>query len=391
MAYRTVEIRWRPQSRQDWAIFTSSRKEAARLWGDLVERHFRIRRSGKKKWPDKTRWCKWAKRNYALNAQSIQQIIMEFCEAIESARQLHKQGDKSAKYPWKKPIYRDVIYTNQAARVRDGWLLLPNGSSGTLKVKWPDINPEGRLMEARLCFGRILLTYQIADKKLDCYAVIGVDLGVNTLIAATDGKKAVLISGRGAKSIIRYRNKKLSSLQAKQSKLSKGSRRWKRLARCKHKMLNKCHAKLHDTVHKATRLIANEFPNAKCYVGKPFNDAARKMGRVQAQQVSSACCAKIIRLLDYKTYGAIEVNEAYSSQTCPVCGVRSKHKRTFLCKCGIKAPRDVIGGTNIRCIGMNGKLLPGQRIPSRIKYLHVQCSSSGGCPASSPRKRELSA
>ena len=68
----------------------------------------------------------------------MQQIIGEFCEAVESARHLRKSGDADCRYSWKKPRYRDVVYTNQAPRFREGWMLLPNGASGTLRIRIPD-------------------------------------------------------------------------------------------------------------------------------------------------------------------------------------------------------------------------------------------------------------
>jgi transposase len=130
--------------------------------------------------------------------------------------------------------------------------------------------------------------------------------------------------------------------------------------------------------------VADAFPNAKCYVGKPFNAAAQKLGHVPAQTVSQACNRKLIELLDYKTTGTIEVEEQYSSQTCPVCGGRRKCRRTYRCECGVTAPRDVIGSRNVLCLGEHGCLLPGQQLPRVIKYLRPRCrSSSGGHPASS--------
>ena len=90
------------------------------------------------------------------------------------------------------------------------------------------------------------------------------------------------------------------------------------------KMLTKARNRVNDLIHKATSLIKKEFPGAKAYVGKPFNDGARKLGRVWAQQVSQASNRKIINQLDYKMGGAIQIEEHYTSKTCPVCGVRKK-------------------------------------------------------------------
>jgi putative transposase len=385
--YRTIEIAWRPRRTTEWATFTASRQEAARLWNDLVLRHHRLRRTGWK-WPSKVRWQQWAKGRYpGLSAQSAQQIVGEFCEAVESCRQLRKNGQTEARYPWKLRRYRDVIYTNQDARIRDGHLLLPHGTSGTLRIRLPaTVTLPGRLMEVRLSFGVVRLVSAVPDAPHPRQTFIEVDLGVNTLIAATDGNKAVLVSGRGVKAVIQWRNKALADLQQAQSRKTKGSRRWKRLQRCKYRVLDKTKRQVRDATHKATHAVAEAFPGATCYVGEPFNDAAQRSGHVQAQQVSAACTRKIIQQLDYKTAGAIIVNEAYSSQTCPVCGGRSKHCRVYLCpQCGATGPRDALGALNILSIGQHGAMHSDRALPRQVKYLRPwprrPRSSPGGHPA----------
>jgi putative transposase len=378
-------VAWLPHTKTGWATFTASRREAARLWDDLVVRHHRIRRLGWR-WPSRIRWQRWAKGLYpGLSAQSAQQIIGEFCEAVGSCRQLRQNGHPEARYPWRRPRYHDVVYTNQDARVRDGRLILPHGASGTLRIRLPDtVTLPGRLMEARLSYGVVRLICEIADAPRPEQTVIGVDLGVNTLIAATDGAKVFLVSGRGVKAVIQWRSKTLASLQRAQAGKAKGSRRWKRLQRRKYRVLDKTKRQVRDAAHKATHAIAAAFPGATCYVGEPFNDAARRTARVQAQQVSTACTRKIIQQLDYKTAGAITLSEAYSSQTCPVCGERSKHRRIYRCpRCGATGPRDVIGAVNILALGRHGAMLPGRALPSQVKYLRPWRSSSGGHPARS--------
>jgi len=372
MSYRTIEVKWLPRTRAQWQTFTAARLEAGRLWSALTERHYRIRRM-KLKWPSKARWQRWAVGKFLnLSAQAVQQIIADFCEAVDSASALRRNGKSEARYPWRKPRYHNVIYTNQDARIRGGELLLPNGKAGRLSIPVPStITLPGRLMEVRLAYGKVELVCQVEDAPQPEGATIGVDLGVNTLIAATDGKAALLISGREAKATVQWRNKRLASMQARQASLVKGSRMWKRTQRRKYKMLDKAHRRVRDLIHKATRKVADRFPHAKAYVGKPFNAAAERIGRVQAQQVSSACNRKIINLLDYKLSGAIEVSEAYSSQTCPGCGARSKHRRIYHCKgCGLTAARDVVGAANIRQIGMVGGLQPGCAVPNSVQFVH---------------------
>jgi putative transposase len=389
MSYRTIEIAWMPRTTTEWTAFTASRREAARLWSDLVIRHHRMRRLGWQ-WPSKARWQRWARGRYpGISAQSAQQLIGEFCAAVESCRQLRKNGQTEARYPWRKPRYHDVVYTNQDARIRDGRLVLPHGTSGALRIRLPEsVTLPGRLMEVRLSFGVVCLVCAVPDTARPQQTVIGVDLGVNTLLAATDGIKVVLVSGRGVKAVIQWRNKTLASIQQAQSSKTRYSRRWKRLRRRKYQVLGKTKRQVRDATHKATHAIAEAFPGATCYVGEPFNEAAQRTGRVQAQQVSTACTRKLLQQLEYKTAGAIAINEAYSSQTCPVCGERSRHRRIYRCPhCGATGPRDAVGAVNILALGHHGAMLPGRCLPQQVKYLrpwpgHPR-SSSGGHPARS--------
>jgi putative transposase len=338
-------------------------------------------------WPTKARWQRWAKGRYpGLSAQSAQQILGEFCEAVDSCRQLRTHGRAEASYPRKLRRYRDVVYTNQDARIRDGQLILPHGKSGTLRIPLPStLTLPGRLIEVCLSYGTARLICEVPDEKRPQETVIGVDLGVNTLVAATDGHPVILISGRAAKAAIQYRNKQLARLQQAQARKVKGSHRHKRLQRRKYRMLDHSRRRIRDLCHKATRQqVANAFPGALCSVGEPFNGAAQRIGRVQAQQVSTACTRKLIQQLDYKTVGAITLKEAYASQTCPVCGERSKHRRIYQCPhCGATGPRDAIGALNILSLGTHGAMLPGRSLPQQAKYLRPWRSSSGGHPACS--------
>jgi putative transposase len=387
MSYRAIELVWTPHTTTEWATFGASRKEAARLWNDLVRRHHRIRCLGWR-WPSKARWQRWAKGRYpGLSAQSAQQLIGEFCEAVDSCHQLRQNGRINARYPWRLFRYHDVVYTNQDARIRDGRLILPHGASGTLRIRLPDtVALPGRLMEVRVSYGLVRLICEVSDVARRAEMVIGVDLGVNTLIAATDGCKVILISGRAAKATIQYRNKQLARIQQLQANKENGSRRHKRLQRRKYQLLNRSRRRIRDLCHKATRQVAEAFPSATCYVGEPFNDAAQRARRAQAQTISQTCTRKLIQQLDYKTTGAIVIDEAYSSQTCPVCGRRSRHGRKYRCpQCGATAPRDAVGAVNILSLGVHGVMLPGRALPQRLKYLRPwprqPRSSSGGHPA----------
>jgi putative transposase len=357
------------------------------LWNDLVSWHAEARQQHALDptfvFPSEKQWRQRCQKQYPnLHSHSVQETIHEFLEAVKGCLEKRKAGDKEARFPWKQRRYRDVAYTNLGARLRNGFLILPHGQAGDLAIKVPKSAtlPPGRLMEAKLAYGVVRLVFsddppapprgsEEAKVKRAAKAkeakqppttpTVGIDLGVNTLLAATDGKKAILVSGRGVKATVQWRNKRVASLTQAQASKRKGSRRHKRLQRRKYHVLGKADRRIQDALHKATRQVADTFPGAHAAVGKPFNEAARRLRRSQAQQVSQACTRKVIQQLGYKLGSVREVVEAYSSQTCPGCGCRQVCRRSYECQeCGYKAPRDVVGAWNILEIGRQGAMKP---------------------------------
>ncbi len=431
MPHRTFEIAWLPASPKAWATFTAARQETARLWNDLTTWHAEARQQHALDpaflFPTEKQWRQRCQKQYPhLHSQSVQETIHEFLEAVKGCLEKRKAGDKEASFPWKQRRYRDVPYSNQGARLRNGYLILPHGKVGDLAIKLPKgaTLPPGRLMEAKLAYGVVRLVFSdeppppprgseeaktVRAAKIEkakqppATPAVGIDLGINTLIAATDGKTALLVSGRGVKATVQWRNKRVASLTQAQAGKRKGSRRHKRLQRRKYHVLGKANRRIQDALHKATRQVADAFPGAHAVVGKPFNEAAQRLRRTQAQQVSQACTRKVIQQLGYKLGSVREVVEAYSSQTCPGCGCRQKSRRTYECKgCGFCAPRDVVGARNILEIGQQGAMVPRGNcmVPVTMwtrpsKYLAPKASSSGGTPAcssasaSSPRSPVL--
>jgi len=406
VTYRTVEIAWSPRSSVSWETFTLARSAAAKFWDTMASIHARIRRLGWK-WPTRAQWSSWAtmagRRFRGIGAQTIQRIANDFHDAILSTSAARRSQRRSGveitkQYPWKTQKYRDVPYSNQQAKFRGGWLILPHGrGDGRLRVKIPHgVALPGRVMAVTLSFGTVSIVCATgATEPVPTAApVIGVDLGVNTIACASDGHTAVVISGRGMKAIQQYRNKMLGQIKSRISKTKSGSRLNKKLQRRKRKHLAKSARKQRDFCHKTTSAIAASFPGVSVVVGRAFHESASKMSRRNAQQVSQACTGKITKQLNYKLSGANVVPESYSSQTCPVCGCLQKCKRVYRCKaCSLTAPRDVVGAVNIRAIGLYGKLMPEQPMPTVVRFVRPlrkyprpsqdALGSSGGTPASS--------
>lgn len=87
---------------------------------------------------------------------------------------------------------------------------------------------------------------------------------MNILIAAADGQKVILISGRKPNATTQCRNKRLARVSAKHSNDEKYSSRRKRLQRRKYRMLDKSKRQVRDICHKATAWVARELPGALC-------------------------------------------------------------------------------------------------------------------------------
>jgi putative transposase len=378
-------------------------------------------------WPSKKQFRNWATREKFpnLNSQSVQEIIDEFCEAIKATRNKLAEAkakglkgfEKTIRYPdWDRKRRRgkrkrDVPYKNNQVRFRDGCIIFPNSASGDLRIQVPrwlavehfewispksnrsiqvrlsvmrgdEVRLTGRFKEARVSYDKIRIVIETeGEDSAAAETVVGVDLGVNTLIAATDGERALLVSGRQVKSLIRYRNKKIAELDALISRCKNGSRRKKALVQRKWQIRNNTANRIADLVHRATRRVVDEFPGCRMAIGKPFNDAAaakvvdgkkkRRTSRSNAQMVSSACTRKIINQFGYKAGEVSEVEEHYTSRTCPRCGHQYKQTgRVFKCpKCGLTGQRDVIGCVNIRSKALFGEIRAGTDLPKDIRYL----------------------
>lgn len=401
--HRVVSIQFKPQSARQWRIHGAVRGECAHLWNRLVRLHKRIRRS-RWKWPSKKQIEQWAKGKFpGLHSQSVQQTIADFLDTVESARKARAENP-DANYPWRSRFhYRDVVFTNQAVRIENNVAILPagriDGKRAYLRVPLNAPLP-GRLVEAQLGFCELRLVCNIGDAAdASATRLVAVDPGVNTLMAATDGETAVLVNGRGVKSHLRLRNKKLGDMASKQAAKTKSSRRWWKLQKAKKRLLAKSRRRIRDAAHKATRRIVDAFPNSRFVVGKAFNDAAAKLGRRSAQTVSQAVNGLIRRQLDYKSAGGAEtIEEHYTSQTCPACLVRKKQSgRMYRCDaCGLSAPRDVVGAVNIRSKAIHGQISANARCDFDaigVTYVRPQRdqkrrdrSSSGGRPASCSKR-----
>ncbi len=145
----------------------------------------------------------------------------------------------------------------------------------------------------------------------------------------------------------------------------KGSRQWRKYRRALNYILSKSRAQLTDALHKTTRefvhwclentikdVVVGDVEGIQRHTSPKKKQTKRKRSRRTNQKLSQWTFSKTLRYLQYKLaaegISLKKVNEAYTAQTCPVCGKRKKpSSRKYRCACGYVQHRDLHGASNI--------------------------------------------
>lgn len=181
---------------------------------------------------------------------------------------------------------------------------------------------------------------EVATRKSDGSAALGIDLGLKTAVTASDGQT---FDGR------LYRASEAKLAQAQRS----GKKRLSRTVNAKIKNQRK------DGLHKFSTKLVKE--NAAIFVG---DVSSKKMLKTpMAKSTQDAGWGMFKTMLEQKCHRAGVVfgmvNEAWSTQTCNACGViagpkgrAGLNKRVWACGCGAVHNRDVNAALNIRRAGL---------------------------------------
>ncbi|CAH7415043.1 conserved hypothetical protein [Vibrio chagasii] len=368
------------------------REESARLWNRLVKLHkyCRKRHWG---WPSKGNLEKHFKGRFNLHSQSIQALIGKFIANIDSTRTKRKEGDKNARYPWRdKKKFQILMWKASAIKRQGKFFVFSNGKNAQkLKIKIPTNLPMGKIVAAELGFRELRLTISNTIEKVKSAGanIVAADMGVIHTAVMTDGVKSEAIVGRGLRSLVQGRNRNLALIGAALSKTAKGSRRNRKLRIAKAKMLDKYHKRVHNFLHQAANKMIEfcvEREAGTLVVGDitemSRNARKKKKGSRRTNQMNSGNPLGILYgYLEYK--GKLQGvklkkdNEAYTSQTCPLCGHRHKPSgRVYKCKnenCDYVGIRDNVGCANfLNKQYHNGKIIAGAMLPPEfVNYQRV--------------------
>ena len=254
-----------------------------------------------------------------------------------------------------------VVWSSQQVRIRDGTVRI---TERLMKLGFPVVPIKNLIItETNLVIVRLKPFYDkymlelVYEKEVKLIVereeekVLGLDLGINNLVATSDG---LLIKGGVVKSINQFFNKRMAKIQAQLSK--------QRLRTSKKKQQLMCwrYNQLHDLLHKASRTIIQHCITRNItalVIGRNKNWKQNiRMSRRNNQKFSSVPFYKLIQMLQYKAeeqgIKVFLISEEYTSQTCSCCASRSrsnrKHRGLFVCKkCFLVINADVNAARNI--------------------------------------------
>lgn len=283
------------------------------------------------------------------------------------------------RYPHREKTFFSLYWTNQGPRYNPETkrLRLPMGRGtpsivlkvelapdeiGAMKLVWND-----GAYELHAC--------RPVDKaENDGTANATIDLGeIHQATVVADTGRALIVSGRGIRSIKRQKSKQLGEIAAKRSKCRKGSRRHRRLTKARQRRSLLAKRRIRDLRHKGTRLVIDFCADngvRSVWAGNPDGVRKRDCGRKHNQRMACWEYGIDLAYLGHKAKAAGMAfdtgSERGTSSRCPECGHRHKPRgRVWACrKCGFIGHRDIVGAANMHPIAFGHKVT----FPREVTY-----------------------
>lgn len=347
----------------------AAQMEAAQAWNACMELHKQARLEHAP-WPGRNTLQQATKGRFGLHSQSIQMIVHAFLANIETTCQLRKTHPQMRmKYPWRTKRFYPVSWPAQAVSREHRRVILPMGKGRPSLVLPLDLPEEAgacmlvwnRGFELHVC------VEVAAAPQAPGTAQASVDLGeIHLAAVTTSASKALIVTGRGIRSLKQGRSKQLGQIARKRSRCKKYSRRWKKLQRAKNKICKRAERRIRDLRHKATRKVIDfcvEQEVGTLFIGNPQGVRSRNNGRHHNQRMTLWEYGKDIDYLTHKAKQAhiksFAGSERGTSSQCPVCEHRHKPKgRTWTCRaCGFTGHRDLVGSVNMHQLAYGSHVL----------------------------------
>ena len=287
-----------------------------------------------------------------LNAPSVQQLLRRLDKTFAAFFRRVKAGDKPG-FPRFKPAqrFRSVEYRHgDGCKLQGDALYILH--VGDIPIRLHRDVPEGclkHLVISRKVGNRWFVSFQGDDgqvvPKPKSGKAIGVDLGLSSLLAFSDG---MLINNP------RWLRRCLTKLRRAQRALARKTRFSSRWWQCKRRveaLYWQIANPRRDFLHRLTYRMTQEFALIAVEEVSPRFMLAN---RTLARSASDASWSLFRSMLDYKAERAgclvVEVDARYTSQACSGCGKVAKKRlsqRWHSCGCGVELNRDVNAAVNV--------------------------------------------
>jgi len=356
----------------------AAQMEAAKVWNRCCELHKEARLSHAS-WPGRDTLQKATKGGqFALHSQSIQMVVHAFLATIDTTRQLRlTHPQMSMKYPYKSKRFYPVQWPAQAVHKHQGRVILPIGRGQSSIVLHLDL-PENS--------GACTLVWKNGFELHVCVEVppaenapgevhAAVDLGeIHLAAVSTNTSEALVVSGRGIRSLKRQRSQRLGKLTKKQARCKKHSRRWRKFQHAKNTICARDERRIRDMRHKATRKVVDFCVDqhvGSLFIGNPDGVRQKDSGRHHNQRMALWEYGRDIDYLTHKCEQAhimsFTGSERGTSSRCPACEHKHKPKgRRWHCQqCGFTGHRDLVGSVNMHKLAYDEQVM----FPRSITYL----------------------
>ena len=303
-----------------------------------------------------------------LPSQTSQQILKlvsknwkSYFKGLREYKQDFRKFNKRPRIPGykKKNGESIVIFTNQQCKIKDGYLHFPKKVNlRPIKTRIRKRINQVRIFPKGMCYViEIVYEKEVEDLKLNKEYILGIDLGLNRVIAVVNnnGCKPFIVKGDDVKSINQYYNKQLAHYRSIENK--KGNfQDTKRIKRLHLKRNNK----IKDKFHKISKsvidyCIQNNIGTIVIGYNKTWKQNIN-IGKRNNQNFVFVPFLKLVKQIKYKGelvgIDVIITTEEYTSQKCSNCGIIKKSNRVsrdlYMCsECGIKIDADINVAYNI--------------------------------------------
>jgi len=303
---------------------------------------------------------------FGLKSQMAQSVIKTVIARYKTILENQKEWIKPA---FKKPQY-DLVWNRDYSLTQDVFSI--NTLAGRIKLEYYSKGMEKYFDHTIYKFGtaklvnkhgkyflHIPVKYDVPVSNLsEVCNVVGIDRGINFLIATYDSKhRSDFVSGKTIKQKRAHYSKLRKELQKRKTPSSR--RRIKAIGRRENRWMQ-------DINHQVSKALALNNPKHTLFVLEDLTgvrNATKRVG-IKDRYVSVSWSfydleQKLIYKAKQNQSTVIKVDPAYTSQCCPKCGHtekanRNKKKHLFTCKnCSYQSNDDRIGAMNLYRMGIN--------------------------------------